>query len=143
MRCIALEVNTAAVFHLMRVAEFGLRALARDRRIQIPKGKPLELGSWEDIIKELEKSEELIHGYKATLVREQQFEFYHSALMELRRFKNVWRNNIMHAREEYGREEALGVLHHVCPFMQILASRISETSEPLPEIWGDAEYRGE
>jgi hypothetical protein len=33
LRCMALELNTAAVFHLMRVAEFGLRALARDRGV--------------------------------------------------------------------------------------------------------------
>ncbi len=35
--CLAVEANMAAIYHLLRVAEHGLRALARDRRIEIPK----------------------------------------------------------------------------------------------------------
>jgi len=52
----AIEANTAAVFHLMRVAEHGLRTLAYDRRIKVPKG-PIELATWDDVIKQLEKVE--------------------------------------------------------------------------------------
>jgi hypothetical protein len=33
--CIAVGLDTAAVFHLMRVAEFGLRALAKKLRVQL------------------------------------------------------------------------------------------------------------
>jgi hypothetical protein len=43
---LAVELPNAAVFHLMRVAEVGLRALARDRRVKLPKkGQPLELAT--------------------------------------------------------------------------------------------------
>jgi hypothetical protein len=139
LKCIAFEVNSAAVFHLMRVAEIGLRALARDRKVALPKNAPLELGTWEQIIDRLEDSEEKIHNYPKTIAREQQYAFYHGALMEIRRFKNVWRNNIMHARDEYDRNQALSVFTHVKEFMNVLATRISETSEPLPEQWGDSE----
>lgn len=138
--CLATEANTAAVFHLMRVAEFGLRVLARDRRASVPKG-PLELATWEEVVKALEESEKKIHGYPKTLVREQQYDFYHGALMEIRRFKNVWRNDIMHARDSYDRNDAIRVFNHVCAFMNILGSRISEESEPLPEVWGDKQLR--
>ncbi len=134
LNCLALELNTACVFHLMRVAEVGLRALARDRQVQFPKA-PIELASWEEIIRKLEDAEERIHQYPKTLHREQQYEFYHGALMEVRRFKNVWRNNIMHARDDYDRNQALSVFNHVRDFMIVLANRISEQSEPLPEIW--------
>jgi hypothetical protein len=134
LRCLALEVNTASVFHLMRVAEIGLRALAKDRRVSVAKA-PIELATWEQIIRELEESEEKIHNYPKTLAREEQYQFYHGALMEIRRFKNVWRNNIMHARDEYDRNQALSIFNHVRDFMSILASRISERSKPLPEIW--------
>jgi len=134
--CLAAECSTAAVFHLMRVAEYGLRALARDRRIQkLPKGPaPIELATWEEIIRELEKAETAIQGYPKTLAREAQFDFYHGAMMQFKRFKNIFRNRVMHAREDFGRTEAMGVYENVRDFMQTLARCISE-SKRTPVIW--------
>jgi hypothetical protein len=63
--CLAADCATAAVFHLMRVAEYGLRALAWDRRIKVPKG-PIELACWEDIIRELEDAEKAIKNFPKT-----------------------------------------------------------------------------
>ena len=133
VNCMAIEANTAAVFHLMRVGEFGLRALAYDRRISMPKG-PIELATWDDIIKELEKVEQAIQQYPKTLARERQFEFYHGAMMEFKRFKNKFRNRVMHTREEYDRDQAHSGFVHVRDFMQILASKISEKKR-TPLIW--------
>jgi hypothetical protein len=133
--CYACGCATAAVFHLMRVAEVGLRALAWDRRIVLPKKKPILLATWDEIIRELENSEQAIQGYKKTQAREAQFAFYHGAMMEFRAFKNVWRNRVMHAREErYDRHQAQNALEHVRGFMQILATRIS-TVQRTPLIW--------
>ena len=132
--CLAVEANTAAVFHLMRAAEFGLRALARDRRVALPRRAVLDLATWETIIKELEDAELAIQGYPRTLTRELQFEFYHGAMMEFKRFKNKFRNGIMHTRDEYDRTDALSALTHTKAFMGILASRISETKR-TPLIW--------
>jgi len=50
VECYALDCNTACVFHLMRVAEYGLRALARERRVKLPKNRPLEWAEWNDVI---------------------------------------------------------------------------------------------
>jgi hypothetical protein len=47
--------NTAAVFHLMRIAEYGLRALGHERQVKFP-NKPLEWAEWQKIIGEIEKS---------------------------------------------------------------------------------------
>jgi hypothetical protein len=125
----------------MRVAEFGLRALARDRRIKnLPKkNQPIELATWEDIIKELEKEELAIQGYAKTLAREAQYEFVHGAMMQFRRFKNVFRNRVMHTREDFGRAQALGVFENVRDFMQLLAFRIAETKR-TPKIWKSAKW---
>jgi hypothetical protein len=134
-RCYAADLNTTCVFfHLMRVAEVGLRALAWDRRVNIPKNRVIELATWEDIIKELEKAEHAIQGYKKTFAREAQLEFFHSAIMEFRRFKNVWRNRVMHAREEYDEHQALSVLNRVHEFMRILAMFIS-ANKRTPMVW--------
>jgi hypothetical protein len=132
--CLAAECGTAAVFHLMRVAEIGLRALAQDRRVAIPKNKPLELATWEDIIRELEGAEKEIHTYPKTLAREAQYEFYHGALMQFRAFKNVFRNQVAHTRKAYDRLRAESVFNQVKDFMKILATRINENAR-TPKIW--------
>lgn len=132
--CLTVETWSAAVFHLMRAVEHGLRALARDRRIALPKKAVLDLATWETIIRELEKTEIAIQGYPATLAREAQFEFYHGAMMEFKRFKNKFRNRIMHTREDYDRDEAHSAFTHVRAFMQILATRIAEKKR-TPLIW--------
>jgi hypothetical protein len=43
--CLAAECGTATVFHLMRAAEFAMRALARDREVSFS-DKPLEEKEW-------------------------------------------------------------------------------------------------
>lgn len=57
--CWASGHGTASVFHSMRVAELGLRALARERRIKLPR-KPLEWANWEDMLSQLRKKIEKI-----------------------------------------------------------------------------------
>jgi hypothetical protein len=131
---LAVGLSTAAVFYLMRVAEHGLRALARDRRVALPKKAVLDLATWEDIIRQLEAAEVAIQGYPKTLAREAQFEFYHGAMMELKRFKNKFRNRVMHSREEYDPDEAHRAFVHVRDFMEILAARISQTAL-TPLVW--------
>jgi hypothetical protein len=132
--CLAAECCTAAVFHLMRAAEYALRALARDRRVELHKCAVLDLATWEEIIKQLEGAEVAIQGYPKTLAREAQFDFYHGAMMEFKRFKNKFRNRIMHTRDEYDRDQAHSAFVHVRDFMKSLASRISETRK-TPLIW--------
>lgn len=63
--CYALQHNTACVFHIMRVAEHGLRALAKERRVQLPRNRPLDWGTWQDVIRELTKEATKI-GEKAS-----------------------------------------------------------------------------
>lgn len=132
--CMAVGLGTAAVFHLMRIAEYGLRSLAIDRRIRVPKGKSLDLASWDEIIRELEDAEDAIRNYPKTKAREAQFAFYHGAMMEFKRFKNKFRNRIMHTRASYDKDEARSVFGHVKEFMTILARHISETKR-TPVIW--------
>ncbi len=135
--CLAADCSTAAVFHLMRVAEYGLRALAHDRRIKLDKNKPIDLATWEDLLVKLEDAEDAIRKLPKTAAREAQFDFFHGAGMELRRFKNKFRNRIMHARESYDWHEAMSAFDHVKAFMEVLSSRISERSR-TPIIWKGA-----
>lgn len=138
--CLAAECATAAVFHLMRVAEIGLRALAYDRSVTVLQNAkamfaiPLELATWEPLIKELEGAELEIQKSPKTTARTEQFEFYHGANMQVRAFKNVFRNAVMHTRDSYDRDEAISVCRKVEEFMKILASKIAENVR-TPRVW--------
>jgi len=135
--CFAVDANTATIFHLMRVAEHGLRALAYDRRIKVPK-KPFDLATWDEIIRKLEGAEEDIRNYPTSHAREAQYRFYHGAMMDARSFKNIWRNPYMHTRaglnEDDDRREAERIMARVREFMQILATVFAKRKR-TPNIW--------
>jgi hypothetical protein len=142
---IAFEMYTAAVFHFMRAAEIGLRALAHDRRIsKLPKRRnaPIEMGTWEDIIRELDEHPAKIANWPNTMgeVKVQAQEFYNGSLTEYRGFKDKWRNHVMHTRREYLINDALSAMEHVKRLMGILADRISETKR-TPLIWTKSQLR--
>ena len=50
-----------------------------------------------------------------------------SSLATEARFKNVFRNRVMHNCEEYDRDQGHSAFVHVREFMRILANKISET----------------
>jgi hypothetical protein len=137
--CLAADCPTGAVFHLMRVAEYGLRALAHDRRVKLDKKKPIDLATWEDLLKKLEDAEDAIRNFPKTHAREAQFNFFHGANMEVKRFKGKFRNRVMHSRDSYDRDEAMSAFNHVKAFMEILASRISERTR-TPIIWKGSKW---
>lgn len=132
--CLAAECPTAAVFHAMRTAEHGLRALAYDRHVLLPRHRPIVLATWEEVLRELQSAESEIQNYPKTLAREAQYEFFHDALLQVRAFKNAFRNQVMHTRKTYDRGQALRVVEQVRDFMQGLARHISENKR-TPRQW--------
>jgi len=131
--CLAADLHTAAVFHLMRVAERGIRVLAYDRRVRFNKG-PIEMQDWKAIIDQLQNEISKIGNWMKSPQRAQAEEFYNTALSEFRGFKDAWRNHVMHARRDYGPEDVSSVFSHVNRFMRLLSTRISET-ERTPLTW--------
>ena len=106
--CLASECTTAAVFHLMRVSEYGLRMLARRLKAKIThKGKthPIEFADWEKVITEIKTkiahSRTLSPGPK----KQAKLELYSDAADHSVFMKDIWRNNISHARRPYNRNE--------------------------------------
>jgi hypothetical protein len=132
--CFAVECTTASVFHLMRVAEFGLRSLARDRDISF-KDKPLDEKQWGEILSALESSVGELRqagrkNWTSPALRDEQIRFYNEVVQELRSFNDAWRRHISHADPLafYDRDQAASVMKHVRTFMQKLSTRVSETS---------------
>jgi hypothetical protein len=132
--CLAAECTTAAVFHLMRAAEFALRSLAKDRDVSF-KDRPLDEKEWGQILMALEKRLSDLRSsdrkcWPVAEARDAQIRFYNEVVQELRGFNDAWRRHISHADTLafYARDEALGVLKHVRAFLQKISERISETS---------------
>lgn len=130
--CLGADCNTAAVFHLMRLVEWGLRALCVHlglRNAKRGKGRRISISyvDWETMLNQLQplvdtKIEKLKRG-KAKQVAQ---EFYYPALQDIRAIRDAWRNHLMHARRSYSSEEAEVICGHVKNLMSRLVKRMSE-----------------
>jgi len=135
VHCCVLGRNTATVFHLMRVAEYGLRALARERHIKLAKNRPLDWAEWNEIISGIGKSVDHFANRRRGPARDAALEFYRGALGQFQAFKDVYRNHVMHSRKSYDEHQAMSVLLHVREFMGRLAGKMDE--HPKKAIkWG-------
>jgi len=120
--CLAAGRYTASVFHLMRVAEYGLRALAKKLKVKSP--TTFELKTWDELIREVERQIQAIIQKPKTRRRSKDLEFYNTVAPQFRYFKDGWRNLVMHTRTNYDEHQAISVMVHVREFMQLLATRL-------------------
>lgn len=115
-KCLALGRATACVFHLMRVVEVGLYALAKNLLIQNPQE------NWQNAIEQIEKS---IRGLSKDDPRKQSFSeataYFHAC-------KDAWRNRTAHSGTMYQEDKAHQVFGNVKAFMEALAAHLSEVS---------------
>jgi len=124
--CLAIDLNTAAIFHLMRAAEYGLRSLARDMQIPMTKS-PIEFKTWGAVIDSMDEKMAAVKG-PASPHKSEELEFYSSLIQDAKSLKNLWRDEVMHARNmEYTDLDALSAYGHVKRFMEVLAG-----PRPLP-----------
>jgi hypothetical protein len=151
--CLIAGASTAAVFHLMRVVEFGVRALGaalglrRVKDILKPKpgGKlktpvtrftPIENVTWEKLHGQLRSKVDVrLSKLRPGPVKDQKSAYYGSILEDFHGFKDAWRNHVMHTRLTCNEKEASRVLSHVERFMQAIASPPWEKG-PLPAFYG-------
>lgn len=130
--CYALGYNTASVFHSMRVAEIGLRALANERRVKLPKKKAIEWANWQEIIRALDEEIKIIGlNWKAGSRKDAALEFYSGARADLNGFKDEYRNLVMHLRVPYDEFQAARALSRVHDFMARLSAKIDHKHERI------------
>lgn len=123
----ALQHFTASIFHFMRVAEHGLRALAVELSVVLPKGKPLTHANWQDIIDHCDKQlKQVQHSAPAGPSKDAALAFYSGALSHLHHLKNKYRNEVMHARSVFGIDHAVDASQETKKLMELLASKLSE-----------------
>lgn len=124
--CYALERYTASVFHSMRVAEFGLRFVAKKVGVKLSdKGKyqPIEYATWDKVITAIKNSITKARSMPSGKRKQSKLDFYSRAADHADYMKDIWRNEVSHTRREYGESEAFAVLTRVHSFVESLATR--------------------
>jgi hypothetical protein len=124
--CYALERNTAAVFHLMRVAEYGLRVLAKQLRVSLDlkhKGHiiPIDYAEWQKVITAIKNKLDRIKQLSSGPKREAQLERLSDAGDHCLFMKDIWRNAVSHARKPYSEAEAKAAMGRVHEFMAFVS----------------------
>jgi hypothetical protein len=129
--CLAMDLNTAAVFHLMRAAEVGLRALAANLGITTvmvrDKTKPIEFAMWGEIIGHIQRNMPTLVQADPQQDKKEKAQFYHGVLLQCEAIKELWRNPVSHSGKTFKEDEAMEVKTHVEGLMRCLASRIKES----------------
>jgi hypothetical protein len=122
--CLAADLNTAAVFHLMRAVEYGLRALALAVQAPIEK-EELEYKDWRSILELINDKIQVIvkleNSNKSPKEKAEIREFYNGIMQEFNGFKDRFRNHVMHTRGIYSAGEAAAIHDRVRVFMETLA----------------------
>lgn len=126
-KCMSLGRHTAAVFHMMRIMEIGIRAMARCLQVPDPV-KPAER-NWGIILK---KMKDAMDGKWPTMAARITGDgaLFENLYASLDAVKNPWRNDTMHVERKYTDEEARHIFEVVRGFMTNLALRCDENGDP-------------
>ena len=115
LKCFALNRYTACVFHLMRVMEQVVQIFGKKLRIKIdPKHE-----TWYQILVHVNKAIEKLPD-KTTKQKEKKLK-YKAASAHLDNVRIAWRNEVMHPKQTYTKEEAEDVINSVRIFVNDLA----------------------
>ncbi len=126
-KCLAVGRPTASIFHLMRLMEIGVRAVARCLDIPDPI-QPADR-SWGAVLQRVRDGIDAKWStVAACLVGDG--EIFDSLYASLDAVKNPWRNATMHPANKYTHDEAEHVFAAVRGFMMRLASRCDENGDP-------------
>jgi HEPN domain-containing protein len=125
--CFAAEEYTATVFHLMRAVEHGLRALAKKLRVKLTHSRrPLRIedADWNNVITACKNKIDAARRLPPGPRRREKLESYSDAVDHCTYMKDIWRNNVSHARRPYIESEAQAVMDRVRGFLVLLAERV-------------------
>jgi hypothetical protein len=122
-RCLAVEADTACVFHMMRAVEYAMRGLARGVGITTP-AIPLEFQEWNSIIEQIESRTDKAPDRWPQPAKSNGRAFFRRAVSDLYAFKDDTRNILMHTRGGfYNRRDARSVVDRAREFFIRLAEQ--------------------
>jgi hypothetical protein len=114
--CLAADLNTACVFHLMRVAEIGLQKLARSLKVKLP--CQIEFATWGNITSAISDELQKIKSSRKTSARDKKLQHCSQLLLDIKAFQYLWRDPVSHLRGTFDALQARSAFNHVNGFMQ-------------------------
>jgi hypothetical protein len=124
-KCMALARHTAAVCHLMRCLEIGIKAVANSLNIPNPTGANR---NWNTILGTIKTAMDA--KTKASTWQSDDRAIFESARASLDATRVAWRNTTMHVENKYTADEAEHIYVAIRGFMRTLASRMDENGQP-------------
>jgi hypothetical protein len=125
--CYAIGHNIACVFHMCRVAEVGLRAIAKERGVTtVRRNTPIAWGTWGDVFTKIDLTLRAIQQARAGSKKDEALAFYNVILSDLRAIQDLYRNKTMHLRDRYNEGQAQSAMIRTRHLMETLASRLAE-----------------
>jgi len=121
----AVGLYTACVFHLMRIAEHGLRKLARRLKVTVLHNKrptPLEEEDWEKLIAGIDGKIAAARQIPLKAKKREQLKLYSELAQHSRYIRDIFRNDVSHTGDPYNEPEAKAAWSRVRPFMQLIAN---------------------
>jgi HEPN domain len=122
--CLAAALYTASVFHSMRAAEIGVRAMGIELGVTFP--YDISLADWQNILDQIESKIKAMKDLLRSEKKDSDQRFFSEAATQFRYFKDGWRVRVTHARETYDELQAIKVVDHVKDFFETLAERLKE-----------------
>lgn len=124
--CMAASLYTASVFHSMRVAEYGLRLLARRVSVRLTdkhmRRLPIEYADWNKVIDGIRTRIRKLRERPKGPTQERRLQFCSDAADHCEYMKDIWRNEASHSRRLYSQTEAVGALNRVRDFINLLVT---------------------
>lgn len=116
--CLALRQATACVFHLMRVMEVGVRTLGKKLKVQIS----VETETWNMILDHVSKAIKALPA-KTAANKKRKAELA-AVVASLDAVRIATRNEVMHPKQTYTREQAHDVFNATRAFMTHLGALV-------------------
>jgi hypothetical protein len=120
--CIALDLGTAAVFHLIRAAELAHRQLAERINVTVTdKGEniSLEWADWNKLKEGVDSKIKELRQLAAGHIKNDQIQRYQDINENAGQIKDLWRNDICHTRKRFNQTEAKGIFGRVESFIAL------------------------
>lgn len=133
IRCFAFEQYTASVFHMMRVAEYGLRIVAKERKLRLSKDRPIDVAQWSDLTNRLKIEVEKVSNWPARKKEKvAALAFYTGIHADVVFFKDRYRNLVSHSLVTFHEREADSVIRRVREFMTGVSLRLDSDAKRIP-----------
>jgi hypothetical protein len=123
--CYSFGDYSGCIFHMVRVSEAGLRAIARECGIKNIGKKPLEWAMWSNVFDKIDDQLKTLRGKSPGPKKDIALDFYNTTLSDLRKLQG-YRDPTMHFRDNYGQGEAHDAIVRVKSLMETISTKLRE-----------------